>query len=1736
MDVFRLRGDLIKDYAAYVESFINVRHPRIKRLVQSELRAGALWPAPLLQLNPNFAPGATVEALVQNGQLHAECARIFRAGKDAQNLGAPLNFHRHQVEAFELAERGENYVVTTGTGSGKSLTYIVPIVNHVLRARENDREPRIRAIIVYPMNALANSQEEELRKYLQFGYPEGAAPVTFASYTGQDQDEARLRIKQHPPDILLTNYVMLELLLTRPHDRAIVEAAQGLEFLVFDELHTYRGRQGADVAMLIRRLRDAVASPNVRCVGTSATMATEGNSLAQQAKVAEVASRIFGTSIGPEAVVGETLVPATNLASLDAGGFAERLKQVVSGENPRSETLEDLRDNPLAIWLEHHVGVRHEADTGRLVRAKPRAIEGADGLERELLDLIGEDGEAWAELAQRAIRQVLNQGAQYRYPETERPFFAFRLHQFISRGDTVYATLDGLHTDETQDVRYLTLQAQVTVPGEPNRRLFPLYFCRACGHEYYKVEYLAAREGRAAQFVPLNGRHESDEEDQGLQGYLYLSLSDPFPSDRETILRSGRLPDSFFEQGTEDALPRLKRERVEDLPQFVEISPDGHLGGPIEGHFLGGSFKYCLCCGVSYDKRDNASDFASLNTLSSEGRATATTVLSLAAVQSLRQMSDLSPEARKLLSFTDNRQDASLQAGHFNDFVEVATLRTALYKAVSEAGQDGLHWEDLPKRVFEAFGDLPYEEYANPEQNLVGGASRVRLDETRRILRKVLGYRLFRDLERGWRITLPNLEQCGLLEIHYVGLKELAEDESAWSDAHGVLHQATRAQRQEAMQTILDFMRQSLAIRVEYLDPAFLETLPALSASSLNDRWGLDSNERPEEWRFLYPCSSSSKLHRGIFASGRSSLARYLTRPETLGRSAAGLKLQERQDLIVSLLEVLSANGFLDRVPEGNHFGYQLFPGSMRWCVGDGTRAWRDPIRVPREPTGGMPINAYFKEFYMHMGSVLRQLEAREHTAQVDYRDRAERETAFREARLPVLYCSPTMELGIDIASLNMVNMRNVPPTPANYAQRSGRAGRSGQPALVFTYCSTGNSHDQFFFRKPAEMVAGAVAPPRLDLGNQDLLRAHVHAIWLAETGQDLGRTLGDLLDLDEQELPLRESVRMGLSTPRAKERAFQRAQPIIALLEAELQELSWYDAAWLGRTLDGAYQSFDRACDRWREIYRDAKREQERQNAVIMNHSRSAQDKNEARARRAQAETQINLLTGTQSAMSGDFYSYRYFASEGFLPGYSFPRLPLTAFVPGARRGAAQSDTFISRPRFLAISEFGPRALIYHEGNRFQIDRIRLPLSQAGADESDVRQLAKICHPCGLWAEVSQEVCEGCGKELTAVPNLLRLSNVLTRRVARISADEEERRRQGFKLKTRLSFARVNGAEDKRIAELRLPSGQVWTLVYAPSAVLHRINYGEKRQKQGPEGFLLDTVSGQWVSGKVAKSAQEKQRKVERVIPYVEDRRNALLIEPGEPLGVEVMASLQAALKNAIQRVFQLEDSELAAEPLPDLDDRRKLLFFEASEGGAGVLSRLVAEPDAWRRVAEAALEQCHFDTNTGADRRRSQGMREDCGSACYHCLMNYGNQIDHGRLKRHVVQETLVALRSAELSIGAAVHPENLAEVLLRACQSDLERRFIERLLTAGHHLPAEAQKRLDAYGVVADFYYKDTVVFVDSPIHDAADRAARDRQLRAELADGGFQVLVFRHDEPWEPIFGRYPSIFGPARSLV
>lgn len=1681
--------------------------------MESEFASGTLWPQPLLQLNPSFERGESIDELVESGTLHRGCSSVFRRKTDVHDRGKEIRLYRHQTEAVKLAAAGKSYILTTGTGSGKSLAYIIPIVDRVLR---HSSGKGVQAIIVYPMNALANSQCLELEKFLHFGFPDGKGPATFARYTGQESDERRQEIQQNPPDIILTNYVMLELILTRPDDAPIVRAANGLEFLVLDELHTYRGRQGADVAMLVRRAREAFRATNLQCVGTSATMASDH---AAGGSVAEVATRIFGTQLEEEHVIGEALRRMTEEPAGSDALFTERLRSSISGEQPAIQSFEQLQNHPLACWLESAVGVTRAKTSETLKRGSPRSVSGERGLANELSQLTG----CTQPDCERAILDLLLVGNRIEDPETGDSAFAYRIHQFISRGDTVYASIDS----ETAKDRYLTLRGQKYVPGDRDRILLPLVFCRHCGQAYYAV-WRDVTDPAHAFYKPRELLNTSGEGEVDA-GFLYISESHPWPDELGDML--DRLPEDWLQ---EDG--KLRRDRRKHLPTNVHVGPDGSEAETGEScTFVIAPFRFCLFCGVSYDFYQK-SDFPKLSPVGTEGRSTATTILSLSTIRNMGA-SMFDTASRKLLSFTDNRQDASLQAGHFNDFIEVGLLRSALQRAVAGAGEEGIDHDELPKRVFEQLG-FPLRDYAY-DPGIKGNAR----DQTNAAMREVVAYRLYRDLRRGWRILAPNLEQTGLLRIDFPHLPQACEDAEIWSAAHPALAEAKPETRIKISKVLLDDLRRQLAIRVDYLDTPYQEGMLQRSHQRLAPPWGFDENETIKSLAhsaIAYPRSRKPfDTREHVYVSARGGFGRYLRRTTTFPDYNSKLSLEETGEIILQILEGLKTYGIVSkggRNPDEDP-GYQLDASAIRWYAGDGTTGFRDPIRQPSESSEAAPPNRFFVDYYREVAPQTTGINAHEHTAAVPNEVREEREQQFRSGELPILFCSPTMELGIDIAELNAVNLRNVPPTPANYAQRSGRAGRSGQAAMVFTYCSGGSPHDQYYFRHPEQMVAGVVSPPPIDLTNEDLLRAHIHALWLAESGLRLGKTLAELLDLSTTPPAARfqPHVEDALANATAKRQAKERAEHIIETLRKDLDGTDWFREDWLDRVLDAIPVSFDQACNRWRDLYRSAHEQSRKQGEIVLDASRSPQEKKRAQRLRQEAEKQLSLLTEAANIAQSDFYSYRYFASEGFLPGYNFPRLPLSAFVPGRVMKSGEEE-YLSRPRFLAITEFGPRAVIYHEGSQYVINQVMLP-AQIAEDIETIE--AKVCQNCGYLHPCASgdgpERCELCDTELPAPwRRLFRLQNVVAKRRERITCDEEERLRMGYDVHTVVRFAERYGQPSYRTGTALHEGQGIATLQYGQSADLWRVNLGWRRRGATAQaGFDLDIERGFWAKREGEDDDNPMSDRIKRVVPFVQDSKNCLILRPTESLDLHVMASLQAALKSALQLAYELEDRELSVEALPGRNQRRAILIYEAAEGGLGALGRVLGSPGELGRIARIALKLCHFDPDTGEDLRKAEHATEECEAACYDCLLSYTNQRDHDILDRQEIRDILLQLSRChvEASPSPLSRGDHL-ERLLRVVGSDLERAWLKHLEAADCNLPSHAQRLFEACKTRPDFVYErqKTVIYVDGPPHDYPERAERDREQAECMEDLGWTVIRFTHRDDWDAILERYKGIFG------
>lgn len=1754
VDVFEARSRLIDDYREFTTSFVDVRDERIAEHVRRELDAGTQWPEPWISLNPTFEPGGRVDELVAAGLLEDECQRIFRVKSSVGDIGTvPITLHRHQRDAITVAQSGKSYVLTTGTGSGKSLAYIIPIVNRVLAM---PKRHGVKAIIVYPMNALANSQVNELEKFLRFGYGAGNEPVTFARYTGQESLDERSKILNNPPDILLTNYVMLDLVLTRPEERArLVNAARGLEFLVLDELHTYRGRQGADVAMLVRRVREACFAPNLQCVGTSATMASGGTVAAQHQVVAEVATRMFGAEVTPDRVIGEILTRATE-ASAAEGVLG--LMDAIRAEVPPSDYSE-LASSPLASWIETTFGLTEEPSTGHVIRQRPRRLRAHAA--PELAEITGEPLERCAD----AIQATLMAGSTAKN-SAGRPLFAFRLHQFLSKGDTVYVSI------EDESTRHITSKYQVAVPGQPEKLLMPLSFCRECGQDYLTVTQV--QKHGFIRFEPRQGRDASGGD--AATGYLYISADLAWPTDP---VAEGRLPDSWIVDG------KVVDAKRKFIPQRVRVDP---AGGVVDGAqhgilaaFIPSPFQFCLRCQVTYEQT-RGQDFAKLATLDSEGRSSAMSVVASSIVRALRDdaVGSLPKEARKLLTFVDNRQDASLQAGHLNDFVQVVQLRGALHRA-AKASPDGLTHEVIGSMVVDVLGLAPSEVLANPDAKYGPMAA------AQKALRQLVEYRLYTDLQRGWRITMPNLEQTGLLHIDYDSLAQIAADAEFWDDTYGPLRDTTAEHRTELCRITLDEFRRVLAIDVECLQETGFEQLSRASSQHLIGSWALPENERKAPTGVAYARSGAAGGSRNdLHLSGLSALGRYLRRQTTFPRYPGTLDKDDAQRITSDILRKLELAGLLTVVvpPEQNGPGYQLKASAIIWKAGDGNVAAPDPLRKTTGDQQGGRVNEFFRDLYSKVATDLAGLHAKEHTAQVASFDREVRERQFRDGYLPLLFCSPTMELGVDIASLNAVGMRNVPPTPANYAQRSGRAGRSGQPALVVTYCATGNSHDQYYFRRSEDMVAGAVAPPRLDLTNEALLRSHLHAIWLAETGESLEARMTELLVVDGETatLEIRPDKATAFANPEAVRRAAEKGSAMIGPLLADLRTTAWWQETWVEDVVRSAPDMLDRACDRWRTLYRSALADQQVQNQLILTPNLPKRQRTDAEIRRRQAEGQLRLLKNEESESThSDFYTYRYFAAEGFLPGYSFPRLPLAAYIPAVRHGSHTADggDYIQRPRFLAIREFGPGALIYHEGARYEVERVQVPMGTSGIGTIAMEKATR-CEVCGYHHEPGPgiDVCENCAAPLPAATHgLMKLQTVFTRRRERISSDEEERRRAGFELETSYRFNRHGDRLGRLDAEVVDADGRTLAeLAYGDTATVRVTNRGRARRKDiNQVGFWLDTVSGRWLSDKAAVDATASDDELpdatqvstkQRVIPFVDDSRNILVVRLVEPVAAEVATTLRYALERGIEAAFQLEDSELASEALPTRASPERMLFTESAEGGAGVLRRIQGERDAIANAARFALEICHFDPDTGEDLagtapgegrrfaetlsgtvdhdsepRRAHGAdggEDRCEKACYDCLLSYGNQLEHAAVDRHLIRDLLLRLAAAHtVQAGAGVNRQEQIEALLRACDTDLERDWVRAAASAELALPDAAQELLADLRTRPDFIYREKryAIFVDGPVHDRGDVAERDADAEERLLDRGWNIIRFRYGEDWQAVFHRYTDVFGEGRHV-
>jgi len=1706
-NIFDLHQTVIGEYKSYVKSFIHINDPQIRQFVDSKITDGAFWPEPLLQFNPSLKRRGPIASLAGPGKLlRPELAQLFEG----------YEIYEHQAQAMELGIQGRDFVVTSGTGSGKSLTYLGSIFH---RALSEAWGSGIRAILVYPMNALINSQFEEIKKY-QKNFEDIAKkpfPVQFAMYTGQENESDRQKVEDGLPQVILTNYMMLELIMTRRKESRLRESIRdNLQFLLFDELHMYRGRQGADIAMLVRRIR-AAAKNKVVCFGTSATMAS-GKPSEQRKAVASFSSTIFGTQIIADQIVSETIEPAF---SARGKATADELRQALLRGCDTNDSEEALLASPLAHWLESEIALaRVEEETGTvIIRGKPLA---QTNIEQRLAEATGVDLAKCKATFQNLllwINRVNSKKSDFR-----KSYLPYKVHQFISQTGSVYATLPNVPGGMK-----LRIEPGVSIKIDGvDYPIYPLVFSRATGCAYYCVAHDEER-----GMLPRDFEDYSPEAgDDAKNGYFILGGSDIWDPDEQME----NMPDEWVTISNGER--KFNKETQAKAPQHFHLNPTGAAfkapgKNTTEGWFMPEPLLFDPTGGVFFDHR--TSEGTKLARLGMEGRSTATTVTSLAVLRA-QEGAELPVDKRKILSFSDNRQDSALQAGHFNDLVKVVELRHGIAKALGTKAE--LDHTTIDNALYNALGLEPrdYAKIENPE-----GPVRAQLEKT---FREYLFYRVLADLRRGWRINLPNLEQTGLLTIGYRNLEEVSRNNETWKEIP-VLGTLDIARREVVLGNILDHIRREYAISSENWlnsDEKIIQCFRNIN-EKLKAPWLFDDHtEKPENFSprvISLTGTKGGKRYRISSAGPRSVLGKYLRK---VGQEVSvEISKEKYPKAIEALFEKLVNLGFLDTVASKGEGGapvthYRIKLDCILWRPGDGKEVkWDEVRRYTYQKLLRSKPNQYFQNLYRTgFGRVTRYL-AEDHTAQVNSDHRKQREKDFREGKLSALFCSPTMELGIDIRTLDVVHMRSVPPGPANYAQRGGRAGRSGQSALILVTCSPWSPHDNHYFGKPSEMIAGQVSVPRIDLCNEELIRSHLHALFMeANCPGALKDSIGNLLEIEKPELPLAEHAQNDLVLlPANRAKLAEAFKHVLGELHVRLlDETQWYDEEWIERKFESASNAFDKCLGRWRGMYLDTIRMQEKSQAVKRNpHLKTSSDEyRDAERQEKQAIYLRGLLLNQNKGTLSEFYPWRYLASEGFLPGYNFTRLPLRAAIP-----VGDSCEYLSRPRFVALREFGPQNLIYHSGNKYQVNQL------SWNEDTRVPSEARVVVKSGYWLsdqEKNAEVCPFTGEKLEAanrdyktLSSLVPMMESHTQPISRITCEEEERVSKGYRIDT---FFSVDGGKERvRNVPIEVDGEKLLNLSYIPAARIVQVNRGWRDSNH--DGFYIGEKSGFYKSAEQYKDFLKKKKEdgdgdrskeeITSINLYTSANADALYIQPLAPLGLgeDGVITLQYALLGAIVREFQIEPNEIAATRMGD-PKQPNIFIFEASEGSLGILTQFAHDPSLFTRIIKAAQKVCRYDEPEYEDK------------ASYQDLLSYYNQREHHLIDRFLIKDALekLALCIPRVDKAHGIDYESQYETLKAKADphSVTETKFLKFLHDLGLRLPDEAQKKVPDLYCQPDFYYKGTPevwVFCDGSPHDGVAERKNDKNMRDQLRDRGYDVIEWHYRDPLEKLVERRRDIF-------
>ena len=1348
-----------------------------------ETRRSPLLKGPYVSLSRPFRRGAAVADLIGEGLLHPHLGE--RIPETVTHL------YGHQERAVRAIAAGRTTLVATGTGSGKTECFLYPIVSRCLGLRDEAAPPGVSAVIVYPMNALAEDQLMRLRGLLAgtgipFGMYVGKTPEHEAEVAGvrlpagssradyqARLDQARrdgsgetvcpaeevcsrevMRTPGRQPRILLTNVKQLELLLTRQQDVELFAGAR-LDFLVFDEAHTFTGALGAETACLIRRLRAFCGTDpaHATCIATSATIVDHDDPRAGR----NFAARFFGVAADSVTTVGEDYETEVWAASRfvppapaeDTAELLDHAVRAVEDETPagpgvravyRALAGEELSAGAWPAAL--HAALSRNEIVFRLNEelAAPRALE---ALPPTL------EGPIRRPVTEAEVLAWLTLGAAAR--RDGRPLLRPVVHGFV-RG--IGGAVVSFPEDGGGPRLWLAAEddGAAGAGGEPHAQ-FPVATCTVCGQHYY-VAFL--------RDFTFTGRRPGGG-DAGAGGACW-ERQEAQLGGRRVVLVDTLIGESDEED--EDGAPAAPRARTA-LLHFCRGCGAAHATAADR----------CLACGRGgdlvpllavrqHEKRPgrltSCLSCGSTGSTPHGGRyrepARPVRAVNVADVHVLAQDMVHRAERQRLLVFCDNRQDAAFQAGWMKDHARRFRLRALMAEGIRHhprsIGDLVAHLDDRLESDEALSRALIPEVWQVARREHRGG----RHEQERR---KYLRLQVLREVTLASRQAL-GLEPWGRMKVEYDGL----DASLPWIQERAHRLGVSAARLRDGVAGVLDYLRRRRAL----YDPEH---------EVFTKYWMEGDREIQQGYLPILRGPAGTKLRRGA-AEKPGLVIQWLSEAgQTTLRQIArkwNAPADDAAPFLESLFAFLVDRGLLVPVrlkgsrgrPLPNVSGVcqvhadrlRLAPNRGAWrcrsCRRTTTRetphdrclAWRCDGVLDWEPEDD---DNYDLQLLDGAYSLLRP---EEHTAMVPADERERLENLFKGDSRAVncLVCTPTLELGIDIGRLDSVLMRNVPPLPANYRQRAGRAGRRHRMAVDLTYCRPA-SHDRAYFTEPLKLLDGRIDPPAFNLRNDVMVAKHVRATVIGALHaheRDAARPDAEraaIRDVLHRCLPRQvepylfedgEVRRARGGSPAAGRCAFDFG-PLRDLVRRHAEDLAsrvarvfrqgWPDEAAGVATPAALRTHVERFADDLESVVARLERrlgwalEQiARLNARRTRHGTLEPDDDALFHR---CDRLVKRLKGTdrrsrrQAEGHDDANTFSVLAAEGFLPGYGLEVGSVVGWaeIPFWRSGAM--DFSLPRPPATALREYVPGNLIYANGHRFVARRFHRDLHGAAGSGS---------------------------------------------------------------------------------------------------------------------------------------------------------------------------------------------------------------------------------------------------------------------------------------------------------------------------------------------------------------------------------------------------------------------------------